>query len=427
MTTHRQPVFYGWVAVAIAFVTMAVAVNARTGYSLLLPHLSKELGLTTAMSSGPFSLGFAASTAFVPILGAVMDRWGPRIAIPMGAVMVAAGYGAAILIGSAVGLYLALGLLAVTGSMAMSYIGHSMFLPNWFVRRRGLAIGIAFSGVGVGAVTLLPLMQWAIDRHGWRTACVGIALLTLAVIVPLNLLFQRKRPEDLGLHPDGDAAGPEEGGSEPAANVVDRAWVATEWTLGLAVRTARFWWMASAFFFGLFVWYAIQIHQTNFLLREGITPVTAASALGLIALFGIGGQIALGALSDRIGREAAWSIAQCGFGLAALMLATVSFGPSPQLIYPMVALQGLLGYGMASIYGAIPAEIFSGKHFAKIFAILSLFGNFGAAGGVLALGFIDDIFGGYRTGWWICVMASVISIGSIWMASPRKVRTVGGA
>lgn len=427
MNVQGSRIYYGWVVVAISFVTMAVAVNARTGYSLLLPQISNELGWNTATTSGPFSLGFIASTAFVPVLGAVMDRYGPRIAIPMGAVMVAAGYAGAVVIGSPVGLYLSLGLLAVMGSMAMSYIGHSMFLPNWFVRRRGLAVGIAFSGVGVGAVTLLPLMQWAIDAHGWRVACLGIAMLTLGVILPLNLLFQRKRPEDMGLQPDGKSGSTSTDTRGSSDGIVDQAWVSTDWTLRRAMKTARFWWIGSAFFCGLFVWYAIQIHQTNFLMRQGIDSVTAASALGLIALFGIGGQIALGALSDKIGRETAWTLAQCGFGLAALLLATVSFGQFPYLIYVMVALQGLLGYGMASIYGAIPAEVFSGKHFAKIFSILSLFGNFGAAGGVLALGIIDDAFGGYRPGWWLCVLASGISVVSIWMAAPGKVRAVGGA
>ena len=427
MNAHGSRIYYGWVVVAISFITMAVAVNARTGYSLLLPHISKEFGWNTATTSGPFSLGFVASTAFVPVLGAVMDRYGPRIAIPMGAVMVAAGYAGAVVIGSPVGLYLSLGLLAVMGSMAMSYIGHSMFLPNWFVRRRGLAVGIAFSGVGVGAVTLLPLMQWTIDAHGWRAACLGIALLTLAVILPLNLLFQRKTPEDMGLRPDGRSGAAEADGHGSTDGIVDREWVSRDWTLRRAMKTARFWWIGSAFFCGLFVWYAIQIHQTNFLLREGIDSVTAASALGLVALFGIGGQIALGALSDRFGRETAWTLAQCGFGLAAVLLATVNFGQSSRLIYVMVALQGLLGYGMASIYGAIPAEVFSGRHFAKIFSILSLFGNFGAAAGVLALGIIDDAFGGYRPGWWLCVLASGVSVASIWMAAPRKVRTVGGA
>ena len=75
----------------------------------------------------------------------------------------------------------------------MSYIVHSMFLTNWFVRNRGLAVGIAFSGVGVGALVLLPVFQNIIDSNGWRDACVQMAIVVAVVIIPLNVMFQRMR------------------------------------------------------------------------------------------------------------------------------------------------------------------------------------------------------------------------------------------
>lgn len=418
--------FYGWIVVAIAFVTMAVAVNARTGYSLLFPAISAEYGWSSATIVGAFSIGFVGSSAFIPIIGIVMDRHGPKAAIPMGAILVAAGYFAAVWIASPLGLYVALGLMAVLGSMAMGYIGHSMFLPNWFVRNRGLAVGIAFSGVGFGAVVLLPALQWAIDNYGWRTACVGIAGMIVIIVVPLNIFFQRCRPQDIGQFPDGDPDPAGTGSVQLPDPVVDRDWAETDWTLSSAMRTTRFWWISVAYFCGLFVWYGIQIHQTNFLLGIGIDPPEAAAALGLVALFGIAGQIALGSLSDRLGREIAWSIASMGFVVCAALLFAMEEYPGRTLLYGMVAIQGLLGYGLASQYGAIPAEIFSGRHFARIFAALSLIGNVGAGVGVLALGFIDDAFGGYRPGWLVCLVASIISAGCIWMAAPRKVRLVAG-
>ena len=114
----------------------------------------------------------------------------------------------------------------------------SQFIPHWFVRRRGLAIGIAFSGVGIGSIVLLPWLQLVIARDGWRSACWLLALITLVVVVPLNLLL-RRRPQDIGLHPDGDAAPDTPCGRRPPRNIVDPAWAATEWTLARALRTAR--------------------------------------------------------------------------------------------------------------------------------------------------------------------------------------------
>ncbi len=422
--------FYGWVIIAIAFVTMAIALSARTGFSVLFPALIDEFGWNRGVTAGAFSLGFVASTAFIPIIGVLMDRFGPSVVIPLGAVLIAAGYLAMPYISTPAGLYLTLGLLVVCGSMAASYIVHSMFLTNWFVRRRGLAIGIAFSGVGVGGIVLLPLMQWLIETSGWRTATTVIALIVLT-LVPLNAVFQRARPQDMGLLPDGDAH-PQAGPAgfprpDPAPDpVVDRAWADTEWTLARALRTARFWWIFGAFFCGLFAWYAIQVHQTKFLIEAGFTPTVAATALGLVGVFGIVGQIAIGALSDRVGRELAWSLALTGYIASFALLLMLERTPSTTLMYLMVAVQGGLGYGLASLFGAIPSEVFGGPRFATIFAVLSLGGNLGGGAGPWLLGYVYDLTGRYTVGFWIALALSLASIGCMWMAAPRKVRLVAG-
>src|SRR5258707_8006889 len=87
----------------------------------------------------------------------------------------------------------------------LSRLLRSIVVPNWFIRRRGLAMGLAFAGVGIGSVTLLPWVQLMIEQTGWRTACTAMGILILVVLAPINLLL-RKRPEDIGLEPDGDAA-----------------------------------------------------------------------------------------------------------------------------------------------------------------------------------------------------------------------------
>jgi MFS family permease len=151
--------------------------------------------------------------------------------------------------------------LVVGGSVFVSYIGHSMLLPHWFVRRRGLATGIAFSGVGIGSIVLLPWLQGLIGASGWHSACHAMAGLLLLILLPLNLLLQRWRPEDLGLVADGcSRSTPADAGRTGAITVIDQDWAAIDWTLARAVRTLRFWWLFLAFFCGLFAWYAVQVH-----------------------------------------------------------------------------------------------------------------------------------------------------------------------
>src|SRR5262249_57934692 len=142
---------------------------------------------------------------------------------------------------------------------------------------------------------------------GWRAASLAMAVVALVVLIPLNLVFPRHRPEDIGLRPDGEATPPAGvAGSAHADNVVDRQWASIDWTLARAVRTARFWWVFVAFLTSL-AWYAVQVHQTKYLIDIGFAPEVAAYALGLVGLTGVVGQIALGALSDRIGREWLWT------------------------------------------------------------------------------------------------------------------------
>src|ERR1700683_4863595 len=234
----RLPFFYGWVLVGVSFVTMAVGVNARTAFSLLFPPILNEFGWDRGVTAGAFSFGFLVSAVVTPSVGRLMDRRGPLLVVEAGVITMGAGLLLATLAHEPWQLYLTLGALVGGGVNCLAYTGQSLYLPNWFVRRRGLALSIAFSGVGIGSITILPWLQAHIASAGWRSGCWMLGILVLALLGPLNLLL-RHRPEDMGLQPDGirstDRA--EEGGD----NIVDPAWAAVDWTLARAGRTTRFW------------------------------------------------------------------------------------------------------------------------------------------------------------------------------------------
>src|SRR3954468_13876226 len=220
----RLPFFYGWTIVAVTFVTMAIGVNARTAFSLFFPPIIGEFGWERGITAGAFSFGFVASAVASPLIGRIMDRFGPRAVMELGVALMSGGLLLAPLTTQPWHLYLTIGVLVGAGSVCLGYSGQSLFLPNWFVRRRGLAIGLAFSGVGIGSMTLLPWLQATIAAAGWRAGCFALGLLVICVLAPINLLL-RKRPEDLGLRPDGELA-PAPGAAPRASNVVDAAWAA---------------------------------------------------------------------------------------------------------------------------------------------------------------------------------------------------------
>jgi MFS family permease len=420
----RLPFFYGWVIVAVAFVTMGVGVNARTAFSLLFPPILDEFGWERGATAGAFSFGFLVSALLSPSLGRLMDRRGPRVVMETGVSVMGAGLILATFVRKPWELYATLGVLVGGGSICLGYTGHSLFLPNWFVRRRGLAMSVAFSGVGVGSIVLLPWLQTLIAQAGWRAACWAMGILTLALLAPLNFLL-KSRPEDLGLEPDGDRGRPETPTGH-RTNVVDPRWAAVDWTLGGALRTARFWWIAIGYFCGLFAWYAVQVHQTKYLVEVGFSATDAAWALGLVSLAGVPGQIALGHLSDRIGREWVWTLGSFGFALCYGALLALRQSPTPALLYLMVGAQGMLGYGLTSVLGAIPAEIFQGRHYGSIFGSLMLASIVGGAAGPWVTGALHDATGSYTLAFWIAIGCCVLSALAIWLAAPRQVRAVAG-
>jgi MFS family permease len=421
---QRLPFFYGWVIVVVTFVTMGIGVNARTAFSLFYPPILQEFGWERGVTAGAFSFGFVVSAIASPLIGRLMDRGGPRAVMELGIALMGGGLLLAPLTSAPWHLYVTIGVMVGAGSVCLGYSGFSLFLPNWFVRRRGLAIGIAFAGVGIGSVTLLPWVQYVIEQTGWRTACTSIGLMVLIVLAPINLLL-RKRPEDIGLLPDGEAA-PTATSAKPVSNVVDPVWVATEWTLSRALHTARFWWICLGYFCGLYIWYAVQVHQTKFLLDIGFSPNVGVWALGVVSLLGIPGQIVLGHASDRIGREAIWAISCLGFAICFAALVALKFYPSLWLVYLMVFTQGALGYGLTSIMGAVVLEIFQGANYGSIFGTIMLSALAGGAAGPWVTGLLHDLTGTYTIAFAIGIAVSLLSAFAIWQASPGSVRAVAG-
>ena len=412
----RLPFFYGWLLVGVSLVTMAIGVNARTAFSLLFPQILGEFGWDRGITAGAFSFGFLVSAVVTSCVGWLTDRRGPRLVIETGVFLMGTGLLLTTLIREPWQLYLTLGALVGGGVNLLAYTGQSLYLTNWFVRRRGLALSIAFSGVGVGSITILPWLQSLIANSGWRTACWSLGVLLVAVLAPLNLLL-RRAPADLGLEPDGISDRGSASGTRSAKKIVIAS---AEWTLGRAVRTQRFRWLAASYFCGLFTWYAVQVHQTKYLTEVGFDPTSAAWALGLVSLVAVPGQIALGHLSDRIGREWVWSIGNGGFVLCCAALLALHTAPSTPLLWVMVVAQGTLGYSLTSVMGAIPAESFGARNFGSIFGTVMLAAILGGAAGPWVAGTLHDLTGSYSLAFWLSMASSGFSAISIWLGAPRR-------
>src|SRR5258705_1656004 len=148
----RLPFFYGWIIVVVTFVTMAIGVNARTAFSLFYPPIIDEFGWERGVTAGAFSFGFLVSGAVSPLIGRLMDRAGPRAVMEVGVALMAGGLLLAPLTTQPWHLYLTIGVMGGAGSGCLGYSRQSLFLPHWFIRRRGLAMGLALVGGGICCV-----------------------------------------------------------------------------------------------------------------------------------------------------------------------------------------------------------------------------------------------------------------------------------
>lgn len=189
---------------ALCVSNVSVANGVMYAFSVILVALLADFGLSRAELSGIFSVYMFVFFSSGVVVGPLLDRLGPRKIIPLGAVLIGLGLAACSRISSPYQLYLTYGLLTSLSAGCVGWIPNSVIISKWFVRRRGMAVGIVMCGSGLGILIFVPLTQFVIDLAGWRYGFLAVALVAVFCVAPLNAVFQRARPEDKGLLPDGE-------------------------------------------------------------------------------------------------------------------------------------------------------------------------------------------------------------------------------
>ncbi|MBI2369226.1 MAG: MFS transporter [Deltaproteobacteria bacterium] len=475
MDVRRLPFFYGWLLVGLGALSYAVGYGSRGTFSVFYVALLQEFGWTRAALAGVYSLGMAIFALASPLAGILVDRLGPRLVLPVGALLLALGMALSGLASQLWHLYLVFGLFASLGYCFTGLVPNSAVISNWFVRYRGTALGLAFAGSGLGSLILVPLTQTLISAFTWRVAFFVLGGIIAVLLIPLNALFQRHRPQELGLYPDGVApdrldhsplperppvsqaplgrpgagpagpalaTGPAPGvtASPPAApvgraaegalddpTVIDREWAARTWTVLAAMKTSQFWILvfiraASAMAINL-----VLSHQVIHVVDKGYTKMLAASIFGLSGLVSIVGIVGLGYLSDRWGRESTLTVSWVGSGLGPIFLLLVRDSSTPWLLYAYSLFFGLGLGSRGSLISAISADLFQGRHFGHIYGYLTMATGAGAAIGPWLGGYLYDRLGSYDLAFAGCAATLLACCGGIWVVGAHKIRRVGGA
>ena len=421
----NPPFYYGWVIVATSFITLGVAFGVWYSFSVFYIAIINDFAWTRASTASIFSLFTISHYLCAFLSGWLIDRFGPRLVIPAGALWLTASLALLAKAQNIFDFYLVYGVLAAIGVSLIGFVPHATFLPRWFVQRRGLALGLAMAGVGVGMLIVPPAIQHLISCHNWRYAYQALAILVL-FIIPINLFFQRRDPQQIGLQPDGVTRVRDQPSSiktkpQLSAIIIDQNWVDTEWTSSKALKTKRFWYLAAGFFLGPFAIQGVLLHAVAGLVDGGMTAKIAASIFGFLGICGSVGKITLGFFGDRWNRETANTIGMAAATLGVMALAAVEL--QTQLLPYLFAIGFGFGYGAAApLYPSIAADIFQGRHFGRIFGLLSLNLGFGGAAGAWFSGLIFDQSGSYFTAFIFDIIALWLSCLCFWLAAPRKIR-----
>ncbi|MGZ8450602.1 MAG: MFS transporter, partial [Candidatus Binatia bacterium] len=405
----------------VAFLTVAMAFGARNAFAVFLIAVIEEFHWSRALASGALMLGSLVWTVVAPVIGNLLDRYGPRPVMTGGALVMAAGLIVSGLADTVVKFYLGMGILVGAGFAALPMTSQATFLANWFVRKRGMAIGLAASGIGLGILIVVPLTQWLIANFGWRQAFFILAGLLICLVAPANFFLQRQRPEQMGLKPDfGAYEGPVPTGHGHGGNAG-----AQGITLKQALRTTRFWSFAAGVLFGAIPLHMVLIHQVAAVNDAGYSKEVAALALGLIGLFTAPSMILMGLLADRIGRPRCYALGSASLMLGIAFLMIIGFSQQAWLLY---AFPPLIAFGFSSrqsLYPTIAADLFHGKSFGAIIGTIALFIGAGAGIGPWLGGAVYDWTGSYLGAFWLAQILSFLSVCFIgWAAravTPAKI------
>ncbi len=413
--------WYGWVVLAIAFLTMVLSVGIRDAFAVFFVAILKEFGWSRQLTAGAFSAGNLFQAPLSPLAGWLTDRLGPRRLMPAAALVMAVGLIGASQISSPWHLYAAYIFMSL-GFIHLTFIPFTAILPNWFVRRRGLAFGVMMSSIGLRSVVAVPV-QWAIDALGWRLAYVLSAGVIVGVVLPLTALYVRARPEEVGSVSDEHLLPSPSSSMRRGLRVVDRSWADRTFTVSSAVVTGRFWSLWAMFFMVGVTYRLLAAHQVANLVDLGFGELLAAAYVALWGVAVVGGN-ALSFLSDRWGRERTYGLGVILSLLGVALLMRLS-GPDEGLILWGYLLILGVGLGIARpVAQAAIADIFVGRNFGAVSgAIFTGFGVGGAVGPWLG-GYIFDHWGSYHLAFLAVGFSIALSFGALLLSSPAKVRSV---
>src|SRR3990170_2797388 len=390
---------YGWVVVGAGALMTCVGFGSMLSLAVFLQPMSESMGWSRAGVSTAATLNFLCMGVAAFFWGALSDRFGTRIVVLAGSVLLGLGLVTASMATSLWQFQLLFGVLI--GVAAGAFYAPMMAVASaWIENQRSLAVSLVSAGMGVAPLTVAPFASWLITTYDWRTAMLVIGIFASALLVPASFLV---RPAPQAAAPSGF-----DGADVPAI----------EWSAAQAFRTPQFITLALAHFCCCAAHSGPIFHMVSYAMVCGIAPLTAVTVYSLAGFSGLGARLALGVLADRIGAK---PVLVAGLLVQALCVATYLAVGQLGEFYALSVIFGLAYGGVMPLYAVLVREYFGEKIMGTVFGAVSAFASLGMALRPWAGGWVFDTFHGYM---WLYVGSFGIGIAAVAVAlsfpSPRR-------
>jgi len=389
-------IFYGWVIVATGCTILALQWGSLYTYGVFFTELCRDLGWTRGMVSGAYSVLFLWHGFIYFVAGRIYDRHGPRLPLGISFVVLSIGYVLMSTVNTLWQLYIFYGIILGTG-LGFGYLAVVSTVSRWFVKRRGIALGITASGGGIGTLAFAPFAQFLIAKFDWRNSYLILAGLLAAIGLPISRLMR--------LETSQKELSPYSREEIEIQNRHDGLPSTTAFTPKQAARTKAFWLLFALYGSLDFSIQMVMIHLDAYAKDVGLAPMLAATILGVVGGGSIPGKIAVGSISDKIGRKA--SFFTCLLLMAVMMLWLME-ARQPWQFYLFSALFGFSYGGCIPLFPAASADWFGTKFHGTIFGLISISCGIGGSSGPFLAGYIHDVTGSYEPA--IIIAAAVLFI-----------------
>jgi len=382
MTSERK-IFYGWWIVGGAFFLNFAGIGIiMNTMGVFIKPVTESLGFTRGGFTLYFTIAALSMMVMAPVMGKLLERYNIRLIMTVCTAMMATSFALFSQCRTLTQFYIVAVFLGI-GSAGSHIIPVSMMITNWFIDKRGLAMGIVFAATGVGGMIFNPLANWIILNHSWQAAFLTFGLVIGLASIPTALFIVRAKPADMGLLPyGGEAALARQSAAEQGGLT------ATE-----SFRTGAFWLLALIILFIAVANMGVLHHIVPYLTDLGFSSTTATTLMSLHMAMLIVGKVLAGSLADRLGLLKSYLILMVG------LMVSIALLYGSHWMWVAVVFNILFGFSIA-VRTVLPplmtARVLGQKHFAVIYGFLNIFTTLGTAVGVPLSGFIYDATKSYH-------------------------------